>query len=338
MGKVAEDFERFLYANYPDDYRQVTAEDVTDDVITAILSSQSSRYEVWKRIPEWIRNEYRDDIPQEVLNGNVRVETFVYEEHEKLTREDPLDENNASARDMRDADFVAVVTVALLAAGYTAESVARMSENHSARRDLLKQMAIMGRTPELVAAYRATRESDRNTIASEYDNNEKLVHKKVMRVIKEMSRMKRRKNGYDEEKYKEAEEKLKAVMAFLKDNPEAKMKVFEHLKEPAVQRALYLLDPAVRDKFITSMREVGISIKPNDGKEKSFKISRETLIDGLKRDFAERLKLEKILNNKFGRKVTEFIKAKVQDVVGVQQNDKIDKLIIKSRGDRDSMT
>ena len=338
MGKVAEDFERFLYANYPDDYRQVTAEGVTDDVITAILSSQSSRYEVWKRIPEWIRNEYRDDIPQEVLNGNVRVETFVYEEHEKLTREDPLDEKNASARDAKDAEFVANITVALLAAGYTTEAVARLSENHSTRSDLLKQMAIMGRTPELVAAYRATRENDRNTIASEYDNNEKLVHRKVMRVIKEMSRMKRRKGGYDEEEYKQTEEKLKAVMAFVKDNPEAKMRVFEHLKDPAVQKALYLLDPAVRDKFITSMRDVGISIKPNDGSGKTFDISRETLIEGFKRDFAERLKLEKILNNKFGSKVKDFVRARVQDVVGIQPNDKIDKLVMKNRGDRDSIT
>jgi uncharacterized protein YjgD (DUF1641 family) len=338
MGKIAEDFERFLYANYPDDYRRATADGVTDDVITAILSRQSARYDIWKRIPEWIRAEYRDDIPQEVLNGNVRVETFVQDEYEKLSREDPLDEKSVSARDAKDAEFVAKMSVAFLAAGYTAESVARMSENHSTRRDLLKQMAIMGRTPELVAAYRATRESDRNTIASEYDNNEKLVHKKVMRVIKEMSRMKRRKNGYDEEKYKEAEEKLKATIAFIKDNPEAKKRVFEHLKDPAVQKALYLLLPEVREQFIASMKDAGILIKPNDGQEKSFDISRDTLIASLKRDFAERLKLEKILNNKFGRKVTEFIRAKVQDVVGVQPNDKIDALVMKKRGDRDSIT
>jgi hypothetical protein len=110
------------------------------------------------------------------------------------------------------------------------------------------------------------------------------------------------------------------------------------LKDPAVQKALYLLLPEVREQFIASMKDAGILIKPNDGQEKSFDISRDTLIASLKRDFAERLKLEKILNNKFGRKVTEFIRAKVQDVVGVQPNDKIDALVMKNRGDRDSIT
>ena len=103
MGKIAEDFERLLYANYPDDYRRATAEDVSDDVITAILSRHEFHYEVWKRIPEWIRAEYRDDIPQEVLNGNIRVEAFVYDEYEKLGPADPLDAKEEKARDEKDA-------------------------------------------------------------------------------------------------------------------------------------------------------------------------------------------------------------------------------------------
>ena len=44
MGKISSDFERFLYANYPDDYMRATAEDVPDDVITAILSRHNFHY------------------------------------------------------------------------------------------------------------------------------------------------------------------------------------------------------------------------------------------------------------------------------------------------------
>ena len=480
MGKIAEDFERFLYANYPDDYRRATADGVTDDVITAILSRQSARYDIWKRIPEWIRAEYRDDIPEEVLNGNVRVEAFVQDEYEKLGYEDTNSENIVNSRSVSDAEFVANITVAFLAAGYTAETVARLAANHGKREDLLKQMAIHGRTPELAAAWIATRESDIKAISQEYDGNEKLIHKKALHLVKKLSRMKRSKDGYDEEEYKQVEEKLKEVMAFvmtnpeardnifehlkdpaiqkaiyllvpevrdsflasmkdagisitpkegnpkafdialgpivkeniksgiyipeadadwrerrlgfknfvtqlydenedfvhkktlhlvkqlsrmkrsnngyseeeynkiekklkdtitgLQDNSEAKMKVFEHLKDPAIQKAMYLLDPEVRNSFFASMKDVGISIRPNDGRAKSFEISRDTLVEGLKKDFNQRIKIENILANKHAHNSTEFVRAKAKDVVGMQPNDKIDKLVMMNKGDSVSRT
>ncbi len=338
MGKIAEDFERLLYANYPDDYRRATAEDVSDDVITAILSRHEFHYEVWKRIPEWIRAEYRDDIPQEVLNGNIRVEAFVYDEYEKLGPADPLDAKEEKARDEKDAMFVANLTVAFLAAGYTVESVNRLSENHSERRELLKQMAILGRTPELVAAYRANRESGKNIIAKEYDENEKLIHKKVMNLAREMSAVKRSANGFDEQKYKELEEKLKEALAFVKDNPEAKTRVFEHLKDTVCQKRIYLLHPEIRDKFISSMKDVGILITPNDGKPRAFEINRDTLVEGLKKDFAEREKMEKILANKLAHKAVNFVNAKVKDVVGAIPDDKVDKLVMMNKGERSSVT
>ena len=62
MASVSSDFERFLKANFPDDYRKVTDPDVKDDVLNAILSRREEDYKVWCRIPEWIKNEYADNL------------------------------------------------------------------------------------------------------------------------------------------------------------------------------------------------------------------------------------------------------------------------------------
>ena len=258
MGKITSDFERFLYANYPDDYRRATAEDVADDVITAILSKHHFHYDVWKDIPEWIRAEYRDDIPVEVLNGNIRVEAFIYEEYDKLTYDERDKAKEEEERQAREEAFVANLSIAFLAAGYTAGAVSRLAENHRERNELIKQMAIHGRTPELVAAYFATRESDIRTISDEYDRNEKLVHKKVLHLAKKLNRMKRCKDGHDEEEYKKAEEKLKRVMAYVSSNPEAREKLEKHLDDPVARSALRHLVPEVKDMFSSLMDKAGL--------------------------------------------------------------------------------
>ena len=258
MGKITSDFERFLYANYPDDYRRATVDDVADDVITAILSKHHFHYDVWKSIPEWIRAEYRDDIPQEVLNGNKRVDTFIYEEYDKLTYDEKDKAKEEEEREAREIAFVANLTVSLLAAGYSIEAVKGLSDNYKERKEILKQMAIYGRTPELVAAHRATRERDVNIISNEYDGNKKLVHKKVLRTLKELNRMKVSKKGYDKEEYKRLEEKLRTVMAYVASDTVANKKLAKHFDEPVARSALRHLVPEVKELFETLMDQAGL--------------------------------------------------------------------------------
>ncbi len=80
MAVSSGDFERFLYANYPDDYRRATAADVPEDVLTAIVSRHSAHYAVWKNIPEWVKNRYLYILPRVFLNGNALVNYFVLKE------------------------------------------------------------------------------------------------------------------------------------------------------------------------------------------------------------------------------------------------------------------
>ena len=258
MGKITSDFERFLYANYPDDYRRATVDDVADDVVTAILSKHHFHYDVWKSIPEWIRAEYRDDLPDEVLNGNKTVDTFIYEEYDKLTYDEKDKAKEEEESEARAIAFVANLTIALLAAEYSVETVNQLAENYRERNELIKQMKIHGRTPELVSAHRATRVRDIDIISNEYDVNEKLVHKKVLRNLKKLSRMKYSKYGYDEEEYKKVEEKLKTVMAYVASNTVANKKLAKHFDEPVAMSALRHLDPEVKKLFSSLMDQAGL--------------------------------------------------------------------------------
>ena len=133
MADCSNDFKRFLYANYPDDYRRATAENAPDDVVTTILSRHENHYKIWRDIPEWIKSRYRDIIPTEVLNGNENVRGFVEEEEQKLNQEEK------ETRELMD------YTVTLLALGYAAETAAIMAANLEQRMLLLKEA---GKRPE----------------------------------------------------------------------------------------------------------------------------------------------------------------------------------------------
>ncbi|MBR5599426.1 MAG: hypothetical protein IKW39_05235 [Alphaproteobacteria bacterium] len=77
MGDKSSDFNRFLKINYPDEWRRFSAPDVKDDVINSILMRFEKKYEIWKRIPEWIKDFYGDLLPKELLNGNEPYNRFI---------------------------------------------------------------------------------------------------------------------------------------------------------------------------------------------------------------------------------------------------------------------
>ena len=155
MADCSNDFKRFLYANYPDDYRRATAENAPDDVVTTILSRHENHYKIWRDIPEWIKSRYRDIIPTEVLNGNENVRGFVEEEEQKLNQEEK------ETRELMD------YTVTLLALGYAAETAAIMAANREQRMLLLKEAGGRPLNAEQAAKWRELRESDRKAIEAE---------------------------------------------------------------------------------------------------------------------------------------------------------------------------
>ena len=65
MASKSSDFNRFLEANYPDDWLRFSKPDVKDDVVFAIVSRYEKKYEIWKRIPEWIKKMDEQEIEDE---------------------------------------------------------------------------------------------------------------------------------------------------------------------------------------------------------------------------------------------------------------------------------
>ena len=87
MTRIASDFLRFLEANYNDDWRKVSVVDVEDDVVTSICSRYERKYELWRKVPEWIKDFYRDRIPNEVLDGNEPIDRFVEDVEKRVVGE-----------------------------------------------------------------------------------------------------------------------------------------------------------------------------------------------------------------------------------------------------------
>ena len=68
MASKSSDFNRFLEANYPDDWLRFSQPDVKDDVVFSIISRYEKKYEIWKRIPEWIKSFYADILLKIAVN------------------------------------------------------------------------------------------------------------------------------------------------------------------------------------------------------------------------------------------------------------------------------
>ena len=158
--------------------------------------------------------------------------------------------------------------------------------------------------------------------------------KGVLRYAKVLSRMQKSKNGYDPKEYAVMEGKLKEAIAAVSQDEELKKGIVEYLKQPTSQSVLHHLTEDIRGQLIASMKDVGVLIAPKGENTKGFEINRDTLSEGLMKDFVESEKLGKILTNKLGYKSADFVK----EGADAKSKDKDSKLVIKSKGDRASMT
>lgn len=288
MAGVSSDFERFLYANYPDDYRRATVKDVPEDVLTAILSRHRAHYSIWKDVPEWIKNKYQDRLPRDVLNGNEQVKQFVKsEEHEKK-------------KDEKETNALVDYTVSMLALGYSADAVKALAENRMQREELLRAANGGELTGEQKALWRQTRERDRDVIRRDWAENQ--PEKYLFHLFKEVSRSKRRsENAQTADERHEAmsqmarsEQELAQLMDYFSDK-EARQKLAGYLRQQPQQAALSHFSPEMLATFTKKMKSLGISVMPA-GQENTYTRteSRESLAASLKQNFLRRIDMEKL--------------------------------------------
>ncbi len=320
MANSMSDFERFLYANYPDDYRRATADDVPDDVINAILSKHEKHYQIWRRIPEWIKSEYRDVIPPEVLNGNETVRDFVEDEQQKL------------ANDEKETQQLLNYSVSLLALGYAAETVAVMVENRRQRQELLAAAHGGPLSDEQMKLWLQTRENDQKAIQKDWRDNH--TEKFIVHLFKEIDREKRRmaRNGENVDstlKISRMENEAAQLLARFSDMDKKKAMV-KYLREQPQQAALKRMTPDVRQRFVDLMRKSGIAVE-----DKNFEqVNRENLAQSLRRNFDDCRKRESILCSKYQYQNDTFDRASARQVLEQAQNLNINTLVAARRAGR----
>lgn len=275
MASVSSDFERFLKANFPDDYRKVIDPDVKDDVINAIMSRREDDYKVWCRIPEWIKAEYGDDLPDDVFNGNKTVKQFINEEEKQSQIKE--EENKRLMN----------YSVSLLAAGYAVETVSLMVQNRSLREELLLLAGNEPLTPEMKEKWRATRENDRHLILKDWKENQ--PEKYFMHIVKEMHRANRRKERADtpaliaaaDMRLASVEREFKEISQKIKDE-NVRTRLMEYLREAPQQASLSRLNEDLLAKVTESLGEAGIKVKSNTKSKSKSKESKESLASEIK--------------------------------------------------------
>ena len=255
MARVPADFLRFLYANYPDDWRKVSVADVPEDVITAIKSKHARHYEIWKDIPEWIKSEYGDKLPKDVLNGNETTQHFVNEEIEKKEK-----------KEQNTAETVSYA-VDLLALGYAVETVKVMAENRAIREQIFQEANGEPLTKEQWERIHKTHASDYAAIENDWDKYqpEKLMLHLAKALTCEKKRQKRLSSKEDiaqsQARIKELEKKLRATAKRF-DTRSVKMNMVDFLKGVPQQACLRHMHPEVRKMFTDLLEEQGIRISP----------------------------------------------------------------------------
>lgn len=320
MANVSGDFERFLYANYPDDYRRATAKDVPEDVLTAIISKHRAHYEIWQAIPEWIKNKYGDRLPKDVLNGNDDVKKFVKDEIEK------------DAKETEDCMAVMTAGLALAALGYAAETVEVLTQNQAMRQQLLAEAKGGVLSKAQMEKWLALRESDKNAILQDYKNYQ--PEKYLLHLAKELSREKKRAErggaGADkagaEMRAASLERELKKYAKGLKGK-DVLEKAVTYLRGEPQQAALRHLSPDVLTLFTGVMAGQNIKIEPSlNGEQKNRETTRDDVAFSLKQSFVNKVREAKAVSEKSKResKLAErFLVKKTKGNVKSKENKKI---------------
>ncbi len=289
MASFSEDFLRFLKANFPDDYRRASVDDVKEDVVNAITSRYAHRYSLWQQIPEWVKNRYADRIPTDVLNGNESPQMLVQKELGYYTEKPKIDDS-------------VDIGVSLLAAGYSAAVTAQLAEQRAVRAKLLAESGGGLISQELLALLLESRQKDVSAIMTDWKDNQQ--EKYLLHIAKTLSREKKRLEHISEPaKQQEAkmeiaalEREMKTVAQALNEKEKAENMV-SYLRQPAQQAALYHMEPEVLELFKKFVKKEGIKIEPNKERTPQLELGNMSLTASLRNDFNRMVESHSILSD-----------------------------------------
>ena len=274
MADTGSDFLTFLKANYPEDYNKLSTDNVADSLINAVISKHKSHFELWKKVPERIRDEYLGKVPHDIIEAAKTDNNLTLAECREIEAERHDISSIPSPASIYDNPIIKGIVLSEVAKNRIAEKTHHMCNNgcshknavilamtNEMQKELLKKFDSGEITKtEKNVAWQETRYTQQKSLKEEYFDNQ--PERGFINILKNVNRGK-----IDKET---ATPKLEILMVAIKSFGREK-ELEEYLKKPE----------SGFNKFNEDTLELFNTIKENTVADPSFDIKKMHEIIGL---------------------------------------------------------
>ena len=196
MADIGTDFLVFLKANYPEDYGKLASNDVADSIVTAIATKHQAKFDIWKKVPERIRDEYFGRVPDDILERAKTDNNLTIDECRDIENNraipSPSDILSSDVAEKIVFDAVAIETIHkrtkdIVQKGYSDGAAVKLATTSAIRTEIanLVKNGLISQE-EAKKAHRETREKDFDTIKADWAANQ--PEKLLLRIAKQLDR------------------------------------------------------------------------------------------------------------------------------------------------------
>lgn len=151
MADAGTEFLVFLKANYPEDFAKVSRNSVSDATVNTIFAKHHQKFDAWRKVPEWLRNQYNNRVPDNILKvaqENKILTPEMVNQIEKISADLPQPASyGIQGADVADVkftagDIMAIATTAKIIAGkgYATKTAQCLAADAQVRQNLLKNV------------------------------------------------------------------------------------------------------------------------------------------------------------------------------------------------------
>lgn len=202
MADTGSEFIEYLKAYDPEAFSKVSADSATDALINSVIAKHKNKFEVWKKVPEWLRDKYNNRVPENILDmaksgvplTQENINTATGNSDSAKSALQPADFNPslelATAVVFTAADIAAIkyMSEQIALKGYGPEASDKLAASKQIRHKLAEQLqdTSVKAKEQISADWRKTRESDFKTIKQDWIRNQ--PEKMFVHLVKELHR------------------------------------------------------------------------------------------------------------------------------------------------------
>lgn len=235
MTDTGTDFLTFLKANYPEDYGKMSKDNVDDALVNAVIAKHQAQFDVWKKVPERIRDKYQGRVPDDILEAARTDNNLTINEVHKIEEERNDALSIPSLASIYDNPIITGIVLSEVAKHRIAEKTQHMCNNGCSHKNAMV-LAISNETQkalreesnsgkitkkDIKQAWKQIREKQLESLKDEYYNENPV--KGLVHIAKKLNRGK-----IDKET---ALPQMDALMKKVKDMDRAQ-ELEEFLKQP----------------------------------------------------------------------------------------------------------